>query len=83
MTRVDIKRCIKHFLDYNYASNNHSDCAEKLLSEYEQQIKTNVIDDLMKVCGGGKYECDCELCVFAIFEENIRVGCKLKEVKYG
>lgn len=54
-------------------------CIELMLDKYEQQIRTDVIDELLNVCGG-KDE-DCELCTFAIFRDDINVSCKLIELK--
>lgn len=49
---------------------------------YEQgykQGRADVINKLLDMCGGGRYESDCDLCTFAIFRDNVRIGCKLKE----
>lgn len=50
-------------------------------SEHDKQIRAEVIDKLLCRCGGGNYESDCELCTFAIFRDDIRIGCEILELK--
>lgn len=53
------------------------------IKDYENFIradeKKNLINSLLYECGGSAYESDCELCTFAIFRDDMRVGCKLME----
>lgn len=56
---------------------------EKWKKEHDKQIRAEerekLINSLLYECGGSAYESDCELCTFAIYEDNTRVGCKLME----
>ncbi len=45
MTREDLVKTIKLFLDARYMSDNHTECAEKLLAEYEAKIRADVIEE--------------------------------------
>lgn len=47
---------------------------------FDEKSYNQAIEDLLKKCGGGTYESDCELCTFAIFRDDIRIGCELSEL---